>query len=83
MRLSEIFCDAQGNLLRDGEFDIFGILTTHAQGKEVFSCMNDKRFKAELANGDLFLHSVYKRIAEKLARLYKWGIISESPGKIF
>ena len=83
MRLSEIFCDAQGNLLRDGEFDIFGILTTHAQGKKVFSYINDKRFQEELANGDLSCIVCTKELLENLPGHIKGVIISENPGETF
>ncbi len=83
MKLSEIFCSTCGRLLCDGEFDIFGVLTTCGQGKKVFSYINDERYQRELVNSDISCIVCTKELLESLPDNIKGIIVAENPGETF
>lgn len=83
MKLSEIFCDIYGNMLCDGEFDIFGMLSTHIPDKKVFSYISDEKYQGELANSNISCIVCKKEFLDKLPRNIKGIIVAENPGEIF
>ena len=83
MQLIEIYNNSFGQLLCDGDFDLFGMLNTQKEGKRIFSYINHKKYQEELNNQNLSCIVCTEALLENLPHHIKGIIVAENPGEVF